>query len=351
MNNLFDNELRRKYTLKGRIMSCQLFIDELHQEFHQNYTLDNGSNNIATKINIPSLYGKGTYNYRPIHDFIVAEENGLFFDDVSVHGQAQESCGFIIVLMKGGTSYCLNKTKKMYDVKKQYIYLGFMQEYQEMKRLIKKDLFTSSFTFVFSKKILLEYLEEFENVELSSKLQKANTFEIFNAIPITAKHNHIISNIFSNPYKGILKNIYFENHVTQLLMNILEDLNKQKKVNIFLDDYDKNRLHKAKKLLLEDLQNPPTIRELSHLVALNEDKLKKGFKLIFDTTIFKTLTDQRMRQALQQVQIGDMNVGEIAFEAGYENVSSFIATFKKTYGQTPGVLQKEAREKKNTFIL
>ena len=332
-------------------MSCQLFIDELHQEYYQNYTLDNIENNIATQITIPSIYGKGTYINRPIYNFVLTEENGLYFDDISVHGCAEESCGFITIVRQGGNSYSLNGSKKTYDIKKQYIYLGYMQEYQKMIRHTKKDIITSSFTFVFSKRILLEYLEEFKNIELISKLEKADTFEIFNAIPITAKHNHIINNIFNNPYRGVLKDIYFENHATQLLLSVLEDLNKQKKVNIFLDDYDKNRLHKAKKLLLEDLQNPPTIRELSRLVALNEDKLKKGFKLIFDTTIFKTLTDQRMRQALQQVQRDDMNIGEIAFEAGYENVSSFIATFKKTYGQTPGTLQKEIRVKKSNFTL
>ena len=77
------------------------------------------------------------------------------------------------------------------------------------------------------------------------------------------------------------------------------------------------------------------------MVSINQDKLKKGFKTLFGNTIFKTLTQERMKIAYSQMQRDDMSVGEVAYGTGYENVSNFISVFKREFGKTPGEMRKE----------
>ena len=65
--------------------------------------------------------------------------------------------------------------------------------------------------------------------------------------------------------------------------------------------------------------------------------------MLFGNTVFKILTEQRMKIAYLHVQQNEMRIHEIAFEAGYENVSKFIAVFKKEFGMTPGEMRKKKK--------
>ncbi len=159
---------------------------------------------------------------------------------------------------------------------------------------------------------------------------------------VSIDHKMLIYKIQNNPYNGELGKLYLENCVSGLFISILEALNTNKKIKeIKLNNKDKEMIAKANEILLQNFQNPPTIKELSKLVATNEDKLKKGFKVLFNDTIFNTLTEHRLKIAFKNLQKSDMSVDEIAFESGYKSVSRFIAVFKKRYGKTPGQMRKK----------
>ena len=79
------------------------------------------------------------------------------------------------------------------------------------------------------------------------------------------------------------------------------------------------------------------------MVATNKDKLTKGFKTLFDRTIFNALTEYKMQNAYENLTRTDMSVDEVAYECGYKSTSSFIHVFKKRYGITPGRM----KERKN----
>ncbi len=49
---------------------------------------------------------------------------------------------------------------------------------------------------------------------------------------------------------------------------------------------DRQNLFHAREMLIKDIKNPPTIAELSNRAGINQFKLKKGFKIEFETTIF-----------------------------------------------------------------
>ncbi|MFY0643104.1 MAG: helix-turn-helix transcriptional regulator [Bacteroidia bacterium] len=104
----------------------------------------------------------------------------------------------------------------------------------------------------------------------------------------------------------------------------------------FLNQKDNvEKVRKAKELLLKDLQNSPTIKELSKMVGLNESNLKTGFKEIYAKPIHSFLKDHKMNEAQSLIDERNYKINEIAEQMGYSNVSHFIEAFKKKFGVTP----------------
>lgn len=104
----------------------------------------------------------------------------------------------------------------------------------------------------------------------------------------------------------------------------------------FLKDEESVRKIKvAKDLILKNMLQPPTLRELSLAVGLNEFRLKMGFKEVYGNSVFGYLLDHKMEQARLMLDSDQHKINEVAFALGYANPSHFIAAFKKKFGITP----------------
>jgi len=116
--------------------------------------------------------------------------------------------------------------------------------------------------------------------------------------------------------------------------------NRQKEVDVeqcpFLEDEQNVRkLRNAKEIILRNMGNPPTLKELSEEIGLSLKKLKKGFKEVYGDTVFGYLFDYKMEYARKLLESGQYNVNEVGLKIGYSAASHFIAAFKKKYGTTP----------------
>lgn len=101
---------------------------------------------------------------------------------------------------------------------------------------------------------------------------------------------------------------------------------------------DENILKKikdAKEILLQQLNSPPTIADLARSVAIPEYQLKSGFKELYGNTIYGYVLTKKMDQARKLLDLGSIQVNEVAYDIGYSNPSHFIAAFKKQFGVTP----------------
>lgn len=104
----------------------------------------------------------------------------------------------------------------------------------------------------------------------------------------------------------------------------------------FLNDEENvERIRLAKKILIEKMSSPPTLKELSREIGLNENRLKEGFKNIYGKTVFQFLNDYRLDTARHLLDKGRAKVNEAAYHIGYTNPSHFIAAFRKKFGVTP----------------
>jgi AraC-like DNA-binding protein len=74
-------------------------------------------------------------------------------------------------------------------------------------------------------------------------------------------------------------------------------------------------------------------------MGTNEYKLKYGFKQIYGTTIFRFLTQERLRKSKTLIQHSSLSLKEIAYMNGFKSAAHFSRAFRDKYGKTPTELR------------
>ena len=77
------------------------------------------------------------------------------------------------------------------------------------------------------------------------------------------------------------------------------------------------------------------LKEFGEQFHLSEKYISRYFKEHFHITISQYVTYLRLKHAKQLLQDTDIPVTEIAMQSGYQNISYFIRSFKKTYEMSP----------------
>ena len=155
---------------------------------------------------------------------------------------------------------------------------------------------------------------------------------------ITPSMKLALNQILHCPFQGISKRFYLESKCLELIALKLEQLtqnNREPEKAIALKSEDVERIHQAKKILIDNFDNPPSLPELARLVGLNDRKLKQGFRQVFNTTAFGYLHDYRMVEAMSLISTGHMNINEVIRAVGYASRSSFCKAFRKRFGASP----------------
>jgi AraC-like DNA-binding protein len=92
---------------------------------------------------------------------------------------------------------------------------------------------------------------------------------------------------------------------------------------------------RAKEILEQRHQSPPSLHELSLMIGTNECMLKNGFKMLFGTTVFGYLFDYRMKLAGRYLSDTGKTIQEIACLVGYEHQSHFATAFRRKFCVSP----------------
>lgn len=149
--------------------------------------------------------------------------------------------------------------------------------------------------------------------------------------------------LFNREYTSGLDKIYLKNKTMESILYALEKV--QKKTDTKFEDLnseDIERVKKAKKYIDEKYSENVTIAILSKKIALNQTKLKKGFKELFNKTIHEYLKDLRLEKALQFLKENRYSIKEIAQMVGYTNQGSFSYAFFGKYNTLPKDIQKKS---------
>lgn len=170
--------------------------------------------------------------------------------------------------------------------------------------------------------------------------EKSNRNRLFskNYLHLNQDIIRIIDSIRKCTRKGCFYKLFIELKITELLLLQFEQyylLNSAKDKKKELTESDKEKLQHAKKILEGNYENPPTIKQLSLIVGMNQSKLKSTFKKKFELTIHTFIIHLRMEKAYQLIIDQELLLREIALKVGFQNPSHFSAAFKKYYGFVP----------------
>ncbi|MBP7931395.1 MAG: helix-turn-helix transcriptional regulator, partial [Chitinophagaceae bacterium] len=169
-------------------------------------------------------------------------------------------------------------------------------------------------------------------------------------IVLNGRIRHTLDSILNHRYNDTVENIFINAQTQILLLYTLEAVSSIKedevpacKFLVHLEDREK--IIKAREILLSHIGDPITIKELSRKAAINECYLKKGFKVMFGTTIFDFYQDQRMEHARYLLYEKGFSVSEVSASLGYSSISHFSTAFKKHTGLKPCDLLSPVRHK------
>jgi AraC family transcriptional regulator len=160
-------------------------------------------------------------------------------------------------------------------------------------------------------------------------------------LPLCGRTRMVLEALLNHSYTDSLENIFINAQTQMLLLYSLECmLGDDKEVEAFqckflANDADREKIIKAREILLQHIGEPITIKELSRKVAINECYLKKGFKELYGTTIFDFYQSQRMEHARYLLYEKGLTVTEVSMMLGYSSISHFSTAFKKQTGLKP----------------
>jgi AraC family transcriptional regulator len=159
-------------------------------------------------------------------------------------------------------------------------------------------------------------------------------------LPLCGKTRMVLEALLNQTYTGSLENIFINAQTQMLLLYSLDCMLGEKEIDVvnckFLaNELDREKIVKAREVLIQHIGEPITIKELSRKVAINECYLKKGFKEMFGTTIFDFYQSQRMEHAKYLLYEKGLSVTEVSMLLGYSSISHFSTAFKKHTGLKP----------------
>jgi AraC family transcriptional regulator len=167
-----------------------------------------------------------------------------------------------------------------------------------------------------------------------------HTSSFSKTLPICNRTRAVLESILSHNYTDTLENIFVNAQTQMLLLYSMDCMLGEKEITtltckFLANEADRDKVMKAREVLIQHIGEPITIKELSRKVAMNECYLKKGFKEMFGTTIFEFYQTQRMEHARYLLYEKGISVTEVSVLLGYSSISHFSTAFKKHTGLKP----------------
>lgn len=196
-------------------------------------------------------------------------------------------------------------------------------------------------SFAFSSKLLEQFVkwrtDEHTFYERLLSFQYNSSFS--RPLNLCGRTRLVLEGMLNHNYTDSLENIFVNAQTQMLLLYSLQDMDDKEpellNCKFLNNEADREKVAKAREILLQHIGEPITIKRLSRKVAINECYLKKGFKEMFGTTIFEFYQSQRMEHAKFLLYEKGVSVTEVSSLLGYSSISHFSTAFKKHTGLKP----------------
>ena len=305
------------------------------------YLKDLISSNLNSKKNIiknsfPLEIGTDYMEKIYIQDgFLFSKTNYNIEKPIFLEAKQEERKFVITISLKGNTTYINSQDKKFIPFKEGFTTISMFENTQGFREF--KDKQINQIRLILSESFLRR---NFQKSLVEKYFFNKQNLQLIDFRLTSIQSQFLLNDILNCSLVGELANIYKQGKIFELLSLEISKLQKNED-DIFLDDYDRSAILKAKEILLNNLQNPPSIVGLAKMVHLSEVKLKRGFKQIYKTSPYQLLVSHKMNLAKNMLESGKYNINEIALQVGYKFANNFTNAFYKEFKIRPkDVLKK-----------
>ena len=202
------------------------------------------------------------------------------------------------------------------------------------EKIAKNGTYKSLLLFV-HKEVLNVFFQK--HLEYTSEHKKHNHF--LTKQPISIEKDSFILNFIESleiifrtksSFAHILYELKFEELMLYLVNKFPQLIGYFKSL---CDEWEEDSL--LRHMIEKHAQNPITVDELAFLCNMSVSTFKRKFTKMFNDSPKQWLLKRRMQQAESLLREKGLKASEIYEMVGYENLSSFIQSFKQIYGMTP----------------
>jgi AraC-like DNA-binding protein len=194
------------------------------------------------------------------------------------------------------------------------------------------------------KRLIVFYSDEIAASYLdASILTRLEVFARENALApnkhlISFTHRETLKDIFDMKENDQLSQLKCVTHVIYLTEKFLHSfLRGQTPANKVLKKNDLESLQYIERILCNNkgLEGFPSLESLANEVFMSTSKLKNLFKQVYGFTLYDYYNKNRLNRAKEMLLTGQYSVKHAGSEIGFSNLSHFAKAFKKEFGALP----------------
>ncbi len=279
-------------------------------------------------------------------DISLFRSNYNFYKDSFLYSSSKEQALCIEITLDGNIIYTDSILNQKINKKRNTMFVKYLNNSHSVFEVTKE---TSSKNIAilikdkFLKKFLLNQMDNSYNIQ---KNYENDIPTLLKSTQTSIKTSMLAHEIYNSPFYGELDNIFLQSKVYDIIYNEFSDIlqkNRNSTVkDVKLTKEDIKSLLKAKDLISKE-KYFSSLSELSRKVALNEFKLKYGFKKMFHTSPGAMMLEYRMDEAKRLIIESEFNTTEISKLVGYKYIQSFTNAFRKRFGVRPTDLMKSRK--------
>ena len=104
---------------------------------------------------------------------------------------------------------------------------------------------------------------------------------------------------------------------------------------------DIEMLQAVEKILVENFMSPfPSVEKLSKIALMSESKLKKLFKQSYSMGLYEYFQKNRLHKAKDLILSEKHSISEVGLMLGYQNLSNFSSSFRREFNCLPSEIEK-----------
>ena len=173
-------------------------------------------------------------------------------------------------------------------------------------------------------------------IDFSFLRPKNENKKLYSKKVLTANELIILNQIYNRVITHKLDYIYVKAKILELFTYYFSQTNPVKETcHNLKDERIVEKIKKAKEILVANINETPSIEELSNQVMLPINILKKGFKELYGEPVYKYILNYKLELGRHLLMSRKYSVKEVSYQMGYSAPTHFVVAFKKKFGITP----------------